>query len=125
VTEQNEGLKLAAWAAMAGTSVLKQLRDEGKLRPEHFWVSLRGSTKYVRAVAAGDLALPQVVKERLAQCEKCPALVPENSLPHAKPGWCGPPLEEHMTGPVRDRTCGCLLIGKVHVQKEVCPRGKW
>lgn len=125
MSNDHEGLKLAAWAAAAGGHVIRQLRDEGKLKPEHFWVGLRGATKYARAVAAGDIALPQLVADRLDKCAACPALVPENSLPYAHPGWCGPPLEEHLEGPVRERTCGCLLIGKAHVQREMCPRGKW
>lgn len=120
-----EGLKLAALAALAGANVLRQLRDEKKLLPEHFWVSLRGSQKYVKAVASGDIALPQQVVARLEICQKCPALVEETHLPHATPGWCGPPLESHMKIAQEDRTCGCLVRAKIHVASETCPRGKW
>lgn len=82
-------------------------------------VGVRGSERYLEAIAMGDVADASIVALRRAVCRGCPSRV-RKALPGAKKSdWCGPPLKE--TG----RTCGCLLAGKSIVASESCPQRKW
>lgn len=123
--DSSNGLRLAALAMLAGADVIRGLKAEGKLNASHYWVALKGARKYVAAVASGDIALPQVQDARLQKCRGCDALTVVAIPMEAQPGFCGSPVEERMTGPVSQRFCGCLCVGKAAVASEKCPRGKW
>lgn len=82
----------------------------------------RGGAKYAEALAAGDWANSNTVKERRAICNACSSRVELRLHGMEQPSaWCGQPfVEDH-----ENRTCGCLLYGKTLVGSSVCPQNKW
>lgn len=114
-------LREIARAALAGGNALVQLRVEGKLRPQHFWVAARGGAQYVAAIAAGDEAPRVEVARRMRICRACPSRVRTRKRGE-RLGFCGQPLEEHHG---ERPTCGCLLDGAARVGSKRCWQGKW
>lgn len=110
---------------VAGTKTTVQLALEGELSAGRAWVAAKGAARYLEAIAADEIAPPEVVEARAAQCRSCPARREPGPDDLSALGWCGEPLVEHLDGPVEERTCGCLLDGKVMVEGEACPRKRW
>ena len=124
------------WFALAGVHTLARLVLEGRIERRHWWVALRGAERWVRAIAAGDVADDAAARSRVAVCDRCEACTREGldalAVPVTKM-YCGPALEDR-TGKA-EPTCGCLVgltvegvadpAGKTMVRSERCPRGKW
>lgn len=130
------------WAVM---DLLKAGLLEPALRP----MIARGAEKYLKAIAAGDIAGSFDVGVRELACDRCSARVVATSpggISGWKFQWCGVPLHELVSGEkargnwrvaaevawreidwakVEGPACGCLLELKRLVASEVCPRGEW
>lgn len=107
---------------LTGAATFGGLLAKGEISPARAWVGMRGAARYMRAVAAGDVAEGGAVAERLAVCRGCPGAVPDADLGDDAM-WCGGPGAE--VGPDGMPTCGCLLPAKASVGSETCPRASW
>ena len=111
---------------MHGGAVLVQLAIQGKLRPSHLWVGVRGAGRYAKAIASGDVASDQVVQERLCGergCLSCPCVTSTTEPGGYVAHWCGTPLT--VATDDDGGTCGCLVEAKASVASEACPRRRW
>lgn len=109
-----------------GGAVLVQLAIQGKLRPSHLWVGVRGAGRYAKAVADGDVAHEKVVEQRLhgdGGCLSCPAMTSTVEAGGYVAHWCGTPLT--VATDDDGGTCGCLCEAKACVASEACPRRRW
>lgn len=131
----------ALLASLAKAELVRMAR-EGELGPARVWVAMKGASKYLAAVAAGDVAGEDRQGRRLATCRGCPwRTVRAVTLPTLTVDvWhCGEPFVEHLGPEVfpGSRVCGCLVgisvhgemvdraAGKVVVGSESCPQGRW
>lgn len=122
----------------------RALMIEGKLRPEHVGMALKGSTRYIKALALGDIAADEVTEERVKTCAGCASMVVRTGMLDLADGkgvrgvrimHCGPPFEERPAEGLRGPTCGCLVgilidgkpraEGKTRVGSERCGQGEW
>jgi hypothetical protein len=115
---------------LGAAEALRQYRL-GNVGIKDLWrCSKQGALEYARAVASGDVASDEQVKERGGVCGGCCSRkMEETALEGVATCWCGPPLVE--TG----ATCGCLVGvtvrgvyvpgAKLSVGSQACPRGLW
>lgn len=85
------------------------------------WMAARGAERFAVAILSGDVATEQERERRAAICRECPTRKRVRVLGAVlESDWCGTPFVA-----VDGVSCGCLLAGKVSVQSETCPGGRW
>lgn len=96
------------------------LAMEGRVRPKHLWVAMKGAAKYKAALAEPNaLASDLEAQARAEVCNRCSTkfttMVERDNTALGKYGrvqltWCGKPLEETLDGlDGKGPTCGCLV----------------
>lgn len=112
---------------------------KGELSRAHLWTAFRGASRYIRALAAGDIASPSDAANRLSVCLACPHATRglEKSVAEgpAQGVYCGQPLLEQLEDDNPTPTCGCPVAlsingvfepaAKVLVGSSRCPQGRW
>ena len=110
---------LARLCLRSGAAWGRMLRARADLRnPRFIFYGLAGATRFVRAIAAGDIADDATIDARRRVCAACPA-----RTMHDGAAYCGEAFVDRMGEP--EPTCGCLIEGKTAVASEACPRGLW
>ena len=138
-----------AMTALGHPWVVMDLLKAGLLNTSLRPMIARGAEKYLKAIAAGDVAGGFDVGVRELACARCSARAVATSpggISGWKFEWCGVPLHELVSGEkaqghervlaevawrdvdwgkVEGPACGCLLELKRLVASEGCPRGEW
>lgn len=124
--EKEKQVSMASMA-LRGTLDAAALIRAGAMHRRMAWTGLEGARKYVEAVAAGDVASEAEIERRMQACRACTAPTPLPANPRVTLGYCGPAFTDltHEGIAIEERSCGCLIMGKVMVESEKCPRGKW
>lgn len=108
-------LTLVELAAL-GSQTLAELAKQGRLRPQHIWMSVAGAQKYREAIRKGDLASLAHRLERGGTCGGCShRTLWEVDLAGQTytVGYCGQPFTEE------DEECGCLVTLRLPNGKEL------
>lgn len=111
----------------AARDALKGIHHAPNTR-EALAVAAKGATKYLAAIARGDVCTEEIQAMRLATCKRCPWLTTDTAPGALAPSsWCGKPLAPnlHERTPPGERTCGCLIPLKITVASERCPQDRW
>lgn len=115
-----------------GVTALVDLAMRDRLDSSHLWVALKGASRYVLALASGDVASEAESQERATECALCPHRhTRQTAKSGVVAGYCGRPLEPS----AEKNTCGCLVTitigfatrpaGKTLVDSEYCPQFRW
>lgn len=115
-----------------GIDAIVDLAMHDRLHSAHLWVALKGASRYVIALASGDVASEDEAIERSVVCVLCPnRQTRETAKAGVVAGYCGKPLSPS----VEKNTCGCLVTitigtttrpaGKTLVDSEYCPQFRW
>lgn len=115
---------------------LTKMALAGEIRVKNSWVAMKGSAKYLKAIATGDIRPVERAKTCALACAACPSRTTRpimfNGL-EVKAGYCGTMLKEDFKSSTP--TCGCLVSvtfdgqifpgAKSMVSSERCPQGRW
>lgn len=121
--------------AALGAEELLALAERGELAPRHLWVAAKGQSRYLKAIATGDIAADVEQVMRAGKCARCPIATVTKVVGGKMDGveklWCGTPMDEHQDS----GGCGCLVALRINgeiapaakpaVDSEQCPLGEW
>ena len=128
--------------ARLGYEEVKRLALAGELTKDIMAVAADGAQEYLKAMASGDVASPELARMRVGSqasgCAHCPSMRITPSDIEVDGGhlfklWCGKFGKPDMGSP--RPTCGCLVGVKINgaaypgpkvwVGSEKCPQGLW
>lgn len=115
------------------------MAKQGELSRAMMWTAFGGAYRYIKALAAGDVAPPNEAAKRLGICLACPyatrGLEKQIKEGPAQAIYCGQPLLEQLEDDNPNPTCGCPVAlsingefepaAKVLVGSCRCPQGRW